>query len=444
MRGSAWFPEWAVLIRTQRKARYWDVHTMARRLRQAAGSERDTLPDHDALVRSIRRWESGKITVLSERYRLLYCHALSIDEQTLFPDEPAAFNGEEPDTQDGDPTNRRDALRLAALLPVLAGLPEDAEAREFTRRSEETDLGAATLDQVRQAIATYDTGYAAQPAAELWEPALQDRRHIAALLQRRTTLRQRRDLYVDAAWLSTILAWLAHDGGRQRTALAYAYDAWRHAEEAEHAETAAWAKDVEATILLYGNRTTEALRAARTGAARAPASSPAITRLSSQAMRISARLGKSPGTLRSAPDHLPDHQAGLFSADIARFHSFAATSYLWLRDPRSTEAHAREALDLYASAPSVSPTRRAIAMLDLAIARTQLRDLDGALALGASALSCSRPASAITDRIKDLDRALAAAFPHSAQVKDWQARSVSVSGQGKIGLGSIASVVSVS
>jgi hypothetical protein len=339
-------------------------------------------------------------------------------------------------TEDGDPTNRRDALKLATLLPALAGLPDDAEAREYTRRSEETDLGATTLDQVRRAIATYGAGYAAQPASELREPVLQSRRHVAALLQGRTTLRQRRDLYVDAAWLSSILAWLAHDSGRQQAALAYACDAWQHAEEAEHGAAAAWAKDVEATILLYGNRPADALHAARTGAARAPANSPAAARLLGQTMRISARLGKSPGSLRSAPDHLPTHQAGLFSTDIAHFHSFAASSYLWLHDPRSAETHAREALDLYASAPSASPTRRAIATLDLAIAKAQLRDLDGALALGTSALRCSRPASAITERSKDLGRVLAEAFPHSAQVKDWQERSVSANDHNELSLSS--------
>ncbi|MEV4099675.1 hypothetical protein AB0J42_05395 [Nonomuraea sp. NPDC049649] len=430
-RGSARLPEWAVLVRAQRKARCWDVHTMARQLRQAAGSERNSLPDHEALVRSIRRWESGKITVLSERYRLLYCRALSIDEATLFP-----ATREESDAEDGDPTNRRDALRFAALLPALAGLPEDAEPREFTRHSEETDVGAATLDQIRQAIAAYGADYATRPASELWEPARQDRRHVAALLRRRTTLRQRRDLYVDAAWLSTILAWLAHDSGRQRTALAYAHDAWRHADEAEHAETAAWAKDVEATILLYGDRPAEALHAALSGAALAPAGSPAAARLTAQTMRISARLGRDLGTLRSAPVHLPAHQAGLFSADVARFHSFAATSYLWLRDPRAAETHAKEALDLYASAPGISPTRRAITLLDLAIARAQLRDLDGALSCGASALDLSRPASAVTDRSEELGRVLTERFPHSVQVREWRDRAADPAGRRDRGHGS--------
>src|SRR5437868_8797593 len=77
-------PRWAMRIRAERKGRLWDTHTMARRLREAAGDDRHDLPDHEALVRSIRRSESGQITVLSERYRLLFCRALVMDEAALF------------------------------------------------------------------------------------------------------------------------------------------------------------------------------------------------------------------------------------------------------------------------------------------------------------------------------------------------------------------------
>ncbi|MEU0564757.1 hypothetical protein ABZ297_05055 [Nonomuraea sp. NPDC005983] len=79
-------PQWAARIRAVRKARLWDVHTMARRLRTAAGDDGRDLPDHESLVRSIRRWESGKISVLSERYRLLFCRALEVAEASLFSD----------------------------------------------------------------------------------------------------------------------------------------------------------------------------------------------------------------------------------------------------------------------------------------------------------------------------------------------------------------------
>lgn len=81
-------PDWAARIRAERRRRLWDVHTMARRLRAAAGEDRRSLPGHDSLVRSIRRWESGRIGVLSERYRLLYCQAFGLPEHAVFGGPP--------------------------------------------------------------------------------------------------------------------------------------------------------------------------------------------------------------------------------------------------------------------------------------------------------------------------------------------------------------------
>ena len=65
--------EW---LREQRQARCWDVPEMARRLAGAAQDARGGLPDHECLVRYIRRWESGG--GVSERYRLLYAKAFGL------------------------------------------------------------------------------------------------------------------------------------------------------------------------------------------------------------------------------------------------------------------------------------------------------------------------------------------------------------------------------
>ena len=53
---------------------------MVRRLRRAAGD--DPLPDHDNLVRMVRRWERGTYRT-SERYELLYATALGIRPDEL-------------------------------------------------------------------------------------------------------------------------------------------------------------------------------------------------------------------------------------------------------------------------------------------------------------------------------------------------------------------------
>lgn len=67
-------------LRSWRRSRGWDVPEMARRLRRAAGD--DPLPDHDNLVRMVRRWERGTYRT-SERYELLYATALGIRPDEL-------------------------------------------------------------------------------------------------------------------------------------------------------------------------------------------------------------------------------------------------------------------------------------------------------------------------------------------------------------------------
>src|SRR5690349_17442723 len=55
---------------------------MARRLRLGAGG--DHLPDRDALVRMIRRWErDGLNTSRAERYELLYATAFGLPPEEL-------------------------------------------------------------------------------------------------------------------------------------------------------------------------------------------------------------------------------------------------------------------------------------------------------------------------------------------------------------------------
>ncbi len=64
---------------------------MAHRLRLAAG--KDPMPVHDALVRMIRRWESGR-GGMTERYELLYAAALGIEPDRLRLGSDIAENSE--------------------------------------------------------------------------------------------------------------------------------------------------------------------------------------------------------------------------------------------------------------------------------------------------------------------------------------------------------------
>jgi hypothetical protein len=78
-------------LREQRQARRWDVAEMARRLADAATDSRGDLPDHECLVRYIRRWESG--SGVSERYRLLYAKAFGLPGDLRTSSENATDSG---------------------------------------------------------------------------------------------------------------------------------------------------------------------------------------------------------------------------------------------------------------------------------------------------------------------------------------------------------------
>ncbi|WP_371782615.1 hypothetical protein [Streptosporangium subroseum] len=399
-------------LKSTRLAWGWSGPAAVTRL--SAVAEAADLPERGTDERTWRRWESGHLPDADYQDRLA----------RLFETGPVqlGFATDYTHPSGGDRTNRRNALRLGAAALMAPVLSAESEARELTRRSEQTDLGPSGLDHLRQTIAGYGHNYSQHSADVLWHAALGDRRHVAELLQMRMTLKQRRELYVAAAWLSLILAWSAHDRGDTRAALAYAADARHHAGEAEHDEAAAWAWDVEATTWLYDDRPEEALRAAQRGIGLAPVGSAAQTRLTGQVARTHARLGHAASasdalmTLRGMADRHASHEMGLFSADVVRVWSVTATSSLWLGDDEQARRYAEQALVAYEQHPQVSPTRLAITALDLGMACARLGDPEQAVAHGLKAISTPRYAAAIVSRSVGLGVSLERAYPHAAVV----------------------------
>jgi transcriptional regulator with XRE-family HTH domain len=160
------------------------------------------------------------------------------------------------DPQPGDGDVVRPAVPIDDVPGWLAGAePSAAEAMEDTRRAGTTEVGARTVEHLRLAIAEMAMAFAFTAPRELILPALWYRRHVATLLaSSRHTLRERRELYGCAGWLSIILGWLSHDLGDSRTGEAYCLDAWEHGWQAEYREVCARAMDATATIALYANK----------------------------------------------------------------------------------------------------------------------------------------------------------------------------------------------
>ena len=416
-------PRWTTRIRAERKARSWDVHSMARRLRAAAGDDRAGLPDHESLVRSIRRWESNAIAMLSERYRLLYCRAFSAEEGVLFGELDNIKKKDGEQREEGDPTNRRDALKLGLATTVSQVLGDAAdEAMEFTRRANTTAVGQSTLEHLQTVTHDIAGRYSSCAPKDLFAVARLYRHRIDQILAGPHTLKEGRELFVLAGWLSETLAWLAHDLGDPLAAHAYAVDCFEHADQAGHNELCGWAADAMASIALHADRPDRAVSAAGRGLGRVSPRHPLAVRLHAQASRGHARLGNRDGfeaafrtgdrLWNALPSRAPARPDGIDTGPLAAYAmtAYTASSLIWLGDFEPARTHAERAVKAHQDTPDGkrSPSREAIARLDLGIALAKLGAVDEAVATGMAALNSPRVVASVRARAADLYSVLVA------------------------------------
>jgi len=342
---------------------------------------------------------------------------------------------------EGEETDRRGAVKLTGLAALAPGVLADVlgqaagEAMEFTRQAEASALGAGTLQHLQAAVAEFNAGYSAKPPRAMFDAVMDYRRKIGHLLAGPHTLRQRRELYTCAGWLSELLAWLAHDLGHGRAGAAFATDAYRHAVEAGHGELAAWAMDAAASIALYQHRPDRALRAARHGIGHAPSRHPLTVRLHAQAARAQAAAGNADGfassfrAAQTASGRLRSRSPDRFGRDTGPLAEFALTAYpasscIWLGQAQAARGHAEKAIAIYESVPAAnrSPSREAIARLDLALALAHLGSAGDACTVGSQALGSPRFVDSVRSRAEDLAAHLARSHPRLPQAQEFRER----------------------
>jgi hypothetical protein len=139
-----------------------------------------------------------------------------------------------------DTTKRRTALTLGLAATVspetLTSVLRDSagEAMEFTRATAVSAVGAGTLDHLEAVLTDLRQSSQLEPPGKQFSVARVYRQRVDQLIQGRHTLREERELYVYAAWLSELLACHAHDLGFPLAAEAYAIDCYEHADQAGH------------------------------------------------------------------------------------------------------------------------------------------------------------------------------------------------------------------
>jgi tetratricopeptide (TPR) repeat protein len=190
--------------------------------------------------------------------------------------------------------------------------------------------------------------------------------------------------------------------------------------------------DAMASIAMYANQPERAVTAAKRGIAKAPTWHPLAVRLRAQAARAHARLGQRDrckeflAEANRLYDLLPSRTPMRFTVDTGALADYAltgypASSYIWLGDFEEGKRYAQQAVTVHeaAAAESRSPSREAIARIDLGIALAELGEPDEATGRGHLALASSRVVGSVRSRAADLDAVLTVRYPRLPAVQEF-------------------------
>jgi transcriptional regulator with XRE-family HTH domain len=403
-------------LRDQRLSRGWSKAEMARQLLRTAKAKDDHATPRTAILASyVRRWERDEFG-LSERYRLLYGTALGIPpdrfgppQERVQPSQSLASSADTaPDSTVSAVDEQFDRLgehsgyrgpenELEHPLPlpravftadspdlIMATIAE--ESLDFGEWTDTSNIGDATLERYGAQVRQLASDYQQAPPYPLFLETKRLRDRVFAKLQGHQRPGQTRELYLLAAQVCGLLAWMSGDMNFYQAGDAHAWTAWVCAEHADHDGARTWIRATQAKLAFWNGRFIESAQFAEAGLQYQGADSGKVMVALFQA-RALARLGRgqdSERALRQARDLLdtagPDEVGGLWSVIPARFHSLASDTQMWRQDPPQALAEASQALAQFEAA--AAPDRNYGAVIHTWISQAQAhlaqRDLDGA------------------------------------------------------------------
>ncbi|MGH3835330.1 MAG: helix-turn-helix domain-containing protein [Pseudonocardiaceae bacterium] len=297
--------------------------------------------------------------------------------------------------------------------PVIHATSPTLESVELLRQTEASDLGPGTLEQLEELVEQLGMEYFAVPPATFRETVLSWRRYVARLLDGKLTLRQRRNLYAVAGWLSGLVAEASLAVGDH--AEPHCTTALSLAQEVGDARLAGWVRGTQAQIALYAGDPREAVLFAQASRQVAPIGSAALVRACALEARTHARRGdlaEAECTLSRAEKALDvrsePETGSFFSFDAPYLPYYAGTAYVWLGETARARVWASQAVELCDADPVPWPVARTSARVDLAVALSQAGELDGAVTVGNEAVDiwATRPTEPARKRIEELLAAL--------------------------------------
>jgi tetratricopeptide (TPR) repeat protein len=259
-----------------------------------------------------------------------------------------------------------------------------------------SDLDPSSIETIHRAVTRLSREYStiAPPVLlprvqlRLWE--------LDALLGKRLTLAQHRELLLACGWLHLLLAALHYDLGDREAAESSREAALHVGIETEDDDIQGWAYETAGYFNLI-DRPRDSAQFSAAGHALAPAGSYASVATSIQESRAWAKLGdrraaeqalsRSMRAIdRLPPIHDPQHH---FVFDPAKFSHYASVTYLWLGLPGQAERYAQESIRQFGDPKSAGywPSRVTTAWLVRGLASASADRPDEAAQVGIEALA---------------------------------------------------------
>jgi tetratricopeptide (TPR) repeat protein len=245
----------------------------------------------------------------------------------------------------------------------------------------------------------------------------------------RLTLKQHREILVQAGWVALLIACVEYDTGNRQAAETTRQAALSLGAEADHAETQAWANEIRAWINLTTGEYHGVVAAAQAGTDIAPHHSVAV-QLAAQEAKAWARIGDRRQTevalergrrlldVMPYPENLDHH----FVVDPTKFDFYAMDCYRHLAEDKMAENLADEVIQAATDFDGTerAPMRMAEARITLGVVSARQGDIERAVHYGERALTAQRkslPSLVMVSR--DLTRVLKERFPSEQATKSY-------------------------
>ncbi|WP_253798492.1 helix-turn-helix domain-containing protein [Nocardia amikacinitolerans] len=286
----------------------------------------------------------------------------------------------------GDPTNRREALRVLSGSGLVAGaalqdliLGAARESAQLTNALDRPTVDPTTLSEAAEDLHRLAGAYALDPDLHrIFVHLTVLRDQLGSIIHRAGKLTDLQELYVLFAATCTLLASVSHDLAEPQAAMIQTRTAARFAELAGHRSLAAWVSCTRAMIAAWWGSPEQVLTEVHKSGGATGISG---IRLAGLAARAHAQLGNRPAAIDAmrAARRQRERQSGadslrglgpIFDFSPARQHYYDATTYARLGEWTQVHTEAGIVIDLYAPEQSSTwPTTLTLAQIHLAHAR---------------------------------------------------------------------------